>query len=161
MSEKTIIVDVPEGFEFVQEGNFCFFRRLHRDFSVWKSKNNPVGGYFVNLASEVCETIEPIVGSGRSLDDRNVFCTSEQAVGSRALAMLSQQLADFNGGWEPKWRSDEVKYCIVRNCTRWNFVFEIEEFKNRCHFLAFETREDAEKFLKENLDELFDAGIFI
>jgi hypothetical protein len=31
MSEKTISVDVPEGFEFVQEGNVCFFRRLHRD----------------------------------------------------------------------------------------------------------------------------------
>jgi hypothetical protein len=49
------------------------------------------------------------------LNDRNVFCTSEQAVGSRALAMLSQQLADVNGGWNPKWSSDEVKYCIVRS----------------------------------------------
>jgi hypothetical protein len=145
MSEKTISVDVPEGFEFVREGNVCFFRRLSKDFSVWKSKYNPVGGYFVSIASEVCETIEPVVGSGRSLDDRNVFFTSEQAVGSRALAMLSQQLADV----------------IVRNCTRWNFVLEIEESKNRCHFLAFKTREDAEEFLKENLDELFDAGIFI
>jgi hypothetical protein len=38
MSGKTISVDVPEGFEFVQEGNVCFFRRLSKDFSVWKSK---------------------------------------------------------------------------------------------------------------------------
>jgi hypothetical protein len=37
MSGKTISVDVPEGFEFVQEGNVCFFRRLSKDFSVWKS----------------------------------------------------------------------------------------------------------------------------
>jgi hypothetical protein len=36
-------------------------------------------------------------------------------------------------------------------------VLEIEESKNRCHFLAFKTREDAEEFLKENTDELFDA----
>jgi hypothetical protein len=47
MSEKTISVDVPEGFEFVQEGNVCFFRRLSKDFSVWKSKYSPVMGYFV------------------------------------------------------------------------------------------------------------------
>ena len=161
MSEKTISVDVPEGFEFVREGNVCFFRRLSKDFSVWKSKYSPVMGYFVSIASEVCETIEPLVGTGRGLDDRNVFCTSEQAVGSRALAMLSQQLADVNQDWVPKWSSDEVKYCIVRNCIDRNFVLEIEESKNRCHFLAFKTREDAEKFLKENPDELFDAGIFI
>jgi hypothetical protein len=49
-------------------------------------------GYTVNLASEICETIEPVVGSGRSLDDRSVFFTSQQAKGSIALAMLSQQL---------------------------------------------------------------------
>jgi hypothetical protein len=45
------------------------------------------------------------------------------------------------------------------NCS--TVVLEIEEFKNRYHFLAFKTREDAEEFLKENTDELFDAGIFI
>jgi hypothetical protein len=60
--------------------------------------------------------------------------------------MLSQQLADVNQDWVPKWSSDEVKYCIVRNCIDRNFVLEIEESKNRCHFLAFKTREDAEKF---------------
>jgi hypothetical protein len=30
-----------------------------------------------------------------------------------AMAMLSQQLADFNGEWEPKWgEGTGAKYCI-------------------------------------------------
>jgi hypothetical protein len=55
--------------------------------------------------------------------------------------MLSQQLADVNQDWVPKWSSDEVKYCIVRNCTRWNFVLETRqpismESKNSCKVLV-------------------------
>jgi hypothetical protein len=43
----------------------------------------------------------------------NIFATEAQAIGSRALAKLSQQLADFNGEWEPKWgEGTGSKYCI-------------------------------------------------
>ena len=160
---KKIEIEVPVGFKFVQEGNTCYFQRIEEEenFLAWKIKCSKVSGYFVNNKSKICENKESLITDGRTLNDRNIFYTSEQAKGSRALAMLSQQLADVNQDWVPKWSSDEVKYCIVRNCTRYNFVLEIEEFKNRYHFLAFKTREDAEKFLKENLDELLDAGVFI
>jgi hypothetical protein len=29
-----------------------------------------------------------------------------------AMAMLSQQLADFNGGWEPDWEEEYYNWCI-------------------------------------------------
>jgi hypothetical protein len=38
----------------------------------------------------------------------NTFATESQAEGSLALAMLSQQLADFNGEWEPQWGEGTV-----------------------------------------------------
>jgi hypothetical protein len=45
--------------------------------------------------------------------NRKTFATESQAEGMIAMAMLSQQLADFNGEWEPKWEQGTgAKYCI-------------------------------------------------
>jgi hypothetical protein len=38
----------------------------------------------------------------RDRSNRNIFATESQTEGMIAMAMLSQQLADFNGEWEPK-----------------------------------------------------------
>jgi hypothetical protein len=40
--------------------------------------------------------------SNRKTSNRNTFKTVSQAVGSINLAVLTQQLADFNEGWEPE-----------------------------------------------------------
>jgi hypothetical protein len=46
----------------------------------------------------------------------NIFHKKSQAVGSLALAKLTQQLADVNGDWEPDWGDEnESKYCIYRS----------------------------------------------
>jgi hypothetical protein len=50
-----------------------------------------------------------------SEEDKNVFNSFEEASGSLGLSMLSQQLADVNQDWYPKWCSDDIKYCIVRD----------------------------------------------
>ena len=152
-----IEIEVPEDYELVQDGMNIKFVKSDKRFLKWEEKDNNLSGYCVDRVSEVYA-----IGDCPRFDlNRKTFAKQSQARGMIAMAVLSQQLADVNQDWVPKWSSDEVKYCIVRNCTRWNFVLEIEEFKNRYHFLAFKTREDAEKFLKENLDELLDAGIFI
>jgi hypothetical protein len=75
--------------------------------------------------------------------------------------MLSQQIADVNQDWYPKWCSDDIKYCIVRDCIGHSYKLNIEECTNRYHFLAFKTREDAELFLENNDEELFRASVFI
>jgi hypothetical protein len=67
----------------------------------------------------------------------------------------TQQLADVNQDWYPKWCSDDVKYCIVRDCIGHSYKLTVEECTNRYHFLAFKTREDAELFLENNDEELF------
>jgi hypothetical protein len=41
--------------------------------------------------------------------------------------MLSQQIADVNQDWYPKWCSDDVKYCIVRDCIGHSYKLTVEE----------------------------------
>jgi hypothetical protein len=47
----------------------------------------------------------------------NIFHKKSQAEAMVAVAKLTQQLADFNDGWEPEWgRNNTNKYCIYRKC---------------------------------------------
>jgi hypothetical protein len=51
-----------------------------------------------------------------SKDDRHIFLKESQAIGSISLAVLTQQLADFNEGWYPEWWDDDkTKFCIVND----------------------------------------------
>jgi hypothetical protein len=47
----------------------------------------------------------------RDEDNRNIFATESQAKGMIAMAMLSQQLADFNEGWAPDWEEYKQVKC--------------------------------------------------
>jgi hypothetical protein len=93
----------------------------------------------------------------------NIFATEAQAIGSRALAKLSQQLADFNGEWEPKWgEGTGSKYCIHSRFCGKKHIFVVDCFRRDYpRFLSFKTREDAEKFLEVNIDEIELAKDFI
>jgi hypothetical protein len=44
--------------------------------------------------------------------NRKTFAKESQAEGMIAMAVLSQQLADVNQGWEPDWKKDGCKWCI-------------------------------------------------
>jgi hypothetical protein len=145
---KKIQITVPEGYDFVQKGKTCYFieKKDNKKFASWEQKKKVVTGYFIDFDSEIAETecLEP----NRGKADRNVFYCSEQARGSLALSMLSQQIADVNKDWYPKWCSDDVKYCIVRDCIGHSYKLTVEECTNRYHFLAFKTRKDAELFIE-------------
>jgi hypothetical protein len=67
-------------------------------------KDKVVTGYFIDDKSKVTKTDSlDDIPAGRSNGDRNVFYDFEQAQGSLGLSMLSQQIADVNQGWYPKW----------------------------------------------------------
>ena len=161
---RKIQITVPSGYDFVQEGNSCCFieRKDNKNFASWEQKDKVVTGYFIDDKSKVTKTDSlDDIPAGRSNGDRNVFYDSEQAQGSLGLSMLSQQIADVNQDWYPKWCSDDIKYCIVRDCIGNSYKLTVEECTNRYHFLAFKTREDAELFLENNDEELFRASVFI
>jgi hypothetical protein len=164
MNGKKIEITVPDGYDFVKEGNSCYFieKKDNKNFASWEQKDKVVTGYFIDDKSKVTKTDSlDDIPAGRSNGDRNVFNSFEEASGSLGLSMLSQQLADVNQDWYPKWCSDDVKYCIVRDCIRHSYKLTVEECTNRYHFLAFKTRKDAELFIENNDEELFRASVFI
>jgi hypothetical protein len=67
---------------------------------VWGETKIGIKGYFVGLFSGVQQYDTAL---RRSKDDRHIFLKESQAIGSISLAVLSQQLADFNEGWYPEW----------------------------------------------------------
>jgi hypothetical protein len=162
MNGKKIEITVPDGYDFVQEGNSCYFieKKDNKNFASWEQKDKLVTGYFIDKESKICR-LKDFSKSSRSEEDKNVFNSFEEASGSLGLSMLSQQLADVNQDWFPKWCSDDIKYCIVRDCIGHSYKLTVEECTNRYHFLAFKTREDAELFIENNDEELFRASVFI
>jgi hypothetical protein len=160
---RKIQITVPDGYDFVQEGNSCYFikKKDNKNFASWEQKDKLVTGYFIDNESKVCKLKAFSNKSSRSQEDRNVFNNFEQASGSLGLSMLSQQIEDVNQDWYPKWCSDDIKYCIVRDCIGHSYKLTVEECTNRYHFLAFKTREDAELFIENNDEELFRASVFI
>ena len=86
----------------------------------------------------------------------------EQAKASKALVKLSQKLADFNEGWVPDWGECNSKnWCIDSNFVDGSHVFDVDCYWRLPRFLAFKTEEDAEKFLDENIDEIYLARDFV
>ena len=159
---RKIQITVPDGYDFVQEGNSCSFikKEDNKNFASWEQKDKLVTGYFIDNESKICR-LKDFSKSSRSEEDKNVFNSFEEASGSLGLSMLSQQIADVNKDWYPKWCSDDVKYCIVRDCIGHSYKLTVEACTNRYHFLAFKTREDAELFIENNDEELFRASVFI
>jgi hypothetical protein len=45
-----------------------------------------------------------------------------------AMAMLSQQLADFNGGWEPDWEEKDYNWCIRSELNGSELVFIVTDY---------------------------------
>ena len=150
MKDKKIEIKVPDGYDFVQDGLDIKFVKQN---GSWDSKDK-ISGYYVNKDSKVVGCVP----FPRAEKHSNIFHKKSQAVGSLALARLTQQLADVNGDWEPDWTDgNESKYCIYRSSDKYKvFCSDVEP-----EFLAFKTEEDAEEFLKANIKEIKLAKDFI
>ena len=92
----------------------------------------------------------------RTDEDRfGIVNTLEQARGMVAFCELSHILPVFNEGWEPNWNEETIKHGIR--------TFEdgaIQTYGTFGYpaFLAFETEEKAELFLKEKIDLITDLS---
>jgi len=88
-----------------------------------------------------------------------VFHTDDQARASAALARLSQQLARVNGDWKPDWNNGEVSKSFISQVREGEF--EIDWSYCTYHFLSFERRGQAGRFLEANIDLIKQAAIFL
>ena len=139
--EKEIKIQVPEGYEIDKEKSTferIVFKKKEKKVNSREDLEN-IRGVYINYNSGIqeCEV---------SSDDtnKNVFLNEKYAKSALALAQISQLLPYYDS--KVDWYKVTVKYCIVRIG---NEIY-IEMWQSSYHLLAFNSREEAKRFLKYN-----------
>lgn len=144
--DRTIVVDVPEGYSVDTENSSDKKITLKKDFTAWRCQNSLFEGK---------QILADGIASGRSTDhDKHcLFSSVEYATAALAMARISQIIKNdsrFGGDiTTEEWENFEIpKYVLenrqgkIRICKR-----EIGR-----QFLAFHTPEQCKLFLLENKD---------
>lgn len=92
-----------------------------------------------------------------SKDYRNVLPSLKAAEAHRALMQLHQLRDCYRQGWEPNWKDNITKYCIVLE----NNIPVIYRNIYTCNFLSFQSEEIARKFLNNFKGLIETAGDLI
>ena len=143
-------IEVPEGKEIKE----VIFTDKYEDLE-WR-EHAEISGYFINKYS--CAT-RVDKRPRRFIEDKYIFKTKEQANASIALAMLSQQVYEFNRGWQPNWEKEhQVRYALV-TCLE---GFRVVNWSGQKHkLLTFQYKKTAEKFLSMHGETMKEASIFL
>ena len=150
MEPKEIKINVPEGYEIDKENSTfeCIkFKPIKTSkFSDYDGNFEMTGYYLSNTVEGISEVITDNFGN-----NRDVFKTEAQARSARAMAQISQIMANderFGGPvtYEEWGNVDVRKFCIFR---------DENKLKNQIihctyHFLAFHMGWQRDLFLKEN-----------
>ncbi len=130
--------------------------RFKREKLLGWSKGELLDGYRLN---EGCCPLF-VKKHGRDNTSRNIFATKKQAEASLALAMLTQQVKNANGDWEPNWMQNfsgtgDYQWVIefTYYCPEGKAIQEIVGPR----LLEFQTKKIAEEFLECNRDLIKEA----
>lgn len=142
--EKTITINVPEGYEIdIEKSTFqsIVFKLIQNELpEMWEDLEN-IDGYYIFVDSEIIKIRKNIKTTDKN---KNLFATKEQEEASIALAQLSQLMKVHNGDWVPDWNDpNEIKHSIVFECER---IKIFEHFVDK-RFLAFKTKELCLQFI--------------
>jgi hypothetical protein len=146
MEPKDIKITIPEGYEIDMEKS-TFERIVFKKKKVincWEDLEN-IKGVFIDFDS-VIQDYEAIPGD----EDRNVFLNEKYAKSALALSQISQLLPYYDSN--VNWNRNTIKYCIAR---RGNEIY-IDTWQSLYNLLAFKSREEAERFLKYNMQLIKD-----
>lgn len=142
MKPKDIKIVIPKGYEIDTEKS-TFERIVFKKKTIINSWEDleKVKGCYIDTYSSISE----VDISQNCEENKNVFLNEKYAKSALALAQISQLLPyyDTNVNWED---GATFKHCIYRQKERivintLNLAFEV---------LAFNTREEADRFLKYN-----------
>lgn len=147
METKEIKIQVPEGYEIDKEKSTferIVFKKKEKNINSWEDLKN-IKGVFIDYSSNIQECDEDI-----SNDEKYIFLNEKYAKSALALAQISQLLPYYDS--KVNWRSSKHKYCIDKEhnniiITTWTSIY---------HVLAFNSREEAERFLKYNMQLIKD-----
>lgn len=141
--EKEIKIQVPEGYEIDKEKSTferIVFKKKENTINSWEDLKK-IKGYYINNNSNIAY-------SGGLLENheqhKNVLLNEKYAKSALALAQISQLLPYYDSNVD--WYKVTVKYCIVRIG---NEIYT-EMWQSSYHLLAFNSREEAKRFLKYN-----------
>lgn len=139
---KEFKVEIPEGYEIDKEKSS--FEKI-----VFKKKNvvncwediESISGKWIDASS-----VFRNYGTNPMTCDlnKNVFLNEKYAKSALSLAQISQLLPYYDS--KVDWNNGKVKYCICRS----EDTIVIKYWESLYHVMAFNTREEAERFLKHN-----------
>lgn len=140
MEPKDIKITIPEGYEIDMEKS-TFERIVFKKKTIINSweELQKIKGVFIDYASNIqeCEAFQ-------CDENRNTFLNEKYAKSALAMAQISQLLPHYDSNVD--WNRNIIKYCIVRRVN----VISIDTFQYLYHFLAFNSKEEAKRFLKYN-----------
>ena len=153
---KELNIQVPEGYEVDKEKSTfekIIFKKIEtklpktwEEFCKQNSVNNPE--YYISGYSEITK-IPDFPRDRGSYVDRNLLSTIEDTKKHLALMQLHRLRDIYRQGWVPDWGNNLIpKYCIVFN----SYSLDIYQYTQVSHFLAFQSQEVAEEFLKNFRD---------
>ena len=136
--EKEIKIEIPEGYEIDKEKSTfekIVFKKKEKNVNCWKDLPE-VNGYFIDIFGSI--------RNRDSCNNTNVFLNEKYAKSALAMAQISQLLPYYDS--DVNWDNLSVKHCIVRNGN----TLSIEFMRSLATVLAFNTFEEADRFLKYN-----------
>ena len=147
METKEIKIQVPEGYEIDKEKstfeNIVFKKK--KTINCWEDIEK-IKGVFIDYSSDILECGESIIND----NNKNIFKNEKYAKSALALAQISQLLPYYDSN--VNWGNTKDKYCIDKKQN--NII--ITTWSNIYHVLAFNSKEEAERFLKYNKQLVID-----
>lgn len=148
---KHLKITPPEGYEIDKEMStfeHIVFKPIQKQLPKSWEELDEIKGWYVDTGSGI---EDKQVGTYRH--NRNVFVTEEQAEAAVALAQLTQLREVYRQGWKPDWKDGSAKDVIEK------YSGEIvgDSYFNRSFFLAFQSEEVRDQFLK-NFKELIEKA---
>ena len=141
-TQKEVKIQIPEGYEIDKEKSTfekIVFKKKEKVINCWEDIKW-INGVYIDSYSDfnIC------VDRSNSHLHNNVFLNKKYAISALALAQISQLLPYYDS--KVDWNICTKKYCIARTYD----YLTINVLQNTYHVLAFNTREEAERFLKYN-----------
>jgi hypothetical protein len=138
---KELKIEIPEGYEIDKEKSsfekIVFKKKT--EVNCWEDLKHVPGVYIAENSH-----IIPAPAGLVLPHNKNVFLNEKYAKSALALAQISQLLPYYVINVD--WKSDKDKYCICRVKNKIEIIPWIQKY----HVLAFNTEDEAERFLKHN-----------
>ena len=149
MEEKTLKIEIPEGFEIDKENSSfetIVFKKIDKQVRTWDDlieRNLPSSSKYISN----CSIIHEAIGEKIAYNDKNYFIDEKHAKSALAMAQISQLMPYYGGAiTDEEWGDPTTKYVIYRKYSE----IELWNATNVFHFLAFHTKEQRDSFYRNN-----------